>query len=261
MLKRKQLIWIGSVTLVLLLIAGYALSQPPGAPAAPGMPGAGGAPGMPGAGPGAAGAPAGGPPGAAGAGGAGAKDASAAQALSQSTPDEEKAGLKAVLAMIAAGKVGGRLSTPCNPGQACAAYGGVKTPMPVAVWAPPVIEDPKNLPTVYVPDAKEAAIMKKYYDMRYATTPNTWAERQKDFDLQIAQELDNQTKGQKPYAEAVAPPIVPPSTSAPAPAAGGGGAPGGAPGGMPPGAMPPGALPPGAGPAAPPGPTPPPAPK
>jgi hypothetical protein len=233
MLKRKQLIWIGSVTLALLLITGYALSQPPSAPGAAGRPGApGGPPGAPAAG--GAGAP----------GAAGATDSSAAAALSQSTPEQQKSGLDAVLAMIATGKVEGRLSTPCTPGQACATYGGVKTPSPVAVWAPPIMGAGPELPTVYVPDPQEAKTMLRYYGLRYQNVPNAWAERQKDFDLQTAGELDNQTKGQKPYPDAVAPPITPPSSAAPASAPSAGATPGGPPAGMPgPGATPPGGPP------------------
>ena len=244
MVKRRSLIWLALATVALLLIAGYAMSQP--------APGTG--PGLPpsaSATPPGPGGVAGGPPGAApGAGPAGAKPgaknaATMEAALSKSSPEEIKEGLRRALAMIASGQLEGRVSEPYFPGVVSATY-GVKTPQPVAVWVvkPPDPKAPPNLPPESRIDRQEAARMLWYFSLRYDNPLSPWAERQKDFDLQIAGELQRQTNGLAPFLGAPPPPGGPPS----APAGGPPGAPGapgasampgaGAPAGGPPGAPP-----------------------
>lgn len=241
MLKRRSLIGLALISIALLLIAGYALSQPGGPPGA--------IPAGPGGPPGAPGAPAAGPPGAP-AGAPGAPSALAGRepgedltkaALSQSTAEQDEAGLKTVLAMIAAGQTQGRLSEEYRPGAISPTY-GVVMPPPVAVWVvrPADPKDPPDLPAEARIDRAEAGRMLQAFSRRYEAPFDAWAERQRDFDLQIAGELQRQTRGLPPYEGAPPPPAV-------AASAGPGGPPGAPPGaGGPPGAPPgAGAMPPG----------------
>ncbi len=244
MAKRRSFIWLALITLpLLLLVTGYALSQPaPGT--GPGLPPSALAPSGPGAGGAPSGAPAAGP--------AGAPDAQPAPkggeegepnpaALSQSSPEQIKEGLRRALDMIASGRVEGRITEPYFPGVVSATY-GVKTPQPVAVWIvnPPDPKAPSDLPPESRINRKEAATVLRYFSLRYDNPMSPWAERQKDFDLQIARGLERQTQGLAPFLGAPPPPATVPTPS-PAPgAAPAGGPPGapaaaGAPGGGPPG--------------------------
>lgn len=265
MAQRRRLIHIALIALpLILLVGGYAMSQPaPGT--GPGLPPGAGAtpPSAPGGPPG--GPPPGGPPGAvpaaptaagpAGAPADGEEDEAGKQAaLSQSTPEEIKEGLRRALAMIASGQLEGRVSEPYFPGVVSATY-GVKTPQPVAVWVvkPPDPEAAPDLPPESRIDRQEAARVLRYFRLRYANPLSPWAERQKDFDLQIAGQLQRQINGLPPFTGAPPPPAV---SAASAPAGGPAGAPAGGPPGAPPGAAP--GAPPGGAPGAPPGPPPPP---
>lgn len=270
MVQRKTAIGIVLAAVAVLVIAGYAVSQPapgtgpglpPGASAAPpaapagppGGPPPGGPPGgPPPGGPSAAAPTAAGPSGAPAAGDEG--EAGKQAALSQSTPEEIKEGLRRALAMIASGQLEGRISEPYAPGVVSATY-GVKTPQPVAVWVvrPPDPQDPPDLPPESRIDRQEAARVLRYFSLRYENPLSPWAERQKDFDLQIAGQLQRQINGLPPFTGAPPPPAV---SAASAPAGGPAGAPAGGPPGAPPGAAP--GAPPGGAPGAPPGPPPPP---
>lgn len=246
MLHRRSLIGLALISIGLLLIGGYALSQPGGPPGA--IPsGPGGPPGAAGAA--GAGPPGGeGPPGAAVPGGApgapGAEPSPTEGFLSKSTPEQQEAGLKTVLAMIDSGQTQGRLAEDYRPGAISPTY-GVVMPPPVAVWVvrPAAPKDPPDLPAEARIDRAEAGRMLRAFSLRYQAPFDAWAERQRDFDLQIAGQLRRQTNGLPPYEGAPPPPAVTES-------AGPGGPPGGPPGAPPgAGAMPPGA--PGAGPSGP----------
>ena len=252
MAQRRRPIHIALIALpLILLVGGYALSQPgpgtgpglpPGAPEGPSaIPG-----GPPGGAPG--GAPAGAKP-----GGKGGDETGKAAALSQSTPEEIKEGLRVALAMIASGQVEGRIDEPYFPGVVSSTY-KVKTPPPVAVWIvnPPDPKGPPNPTPESRINRKEAALMLGYYSQRYDNPQSPWAERQRDFDLQITQQLRRQSEGLAPYLGAPPPPVTAPSAG-PAPGAAPAGGPPGAPSGGPPSAPGPPGGPPGA-PGAPPAP-------